>query len=398
VRRVLISTSAPVSGGVPMMTQFLTRTLRAQGYVPVLAHYEPYSMSPQMSVPTLQLLQRRPGVEERLAFDDCETHAIGAWLPEFEFTHYFATSIWKRLMDGCDTHLTVAGNALAAMPYYQTGRPFLAWLAAGWQDNRKDRVKFFPKQRRMFDHTLVAPVAARLEAAILRTGSILSLSRYTQGVLDKIAGTAAVRAVMPMPVDSTLFSPRPEARVWGRIGFSGRLDDPRKNLDLLLESLSRIRKAGHGSSALLIGGDPGQKLRQKVEQLGLADAVEFKSHVATPELRDLLRTLDVFVVPSHQEGLCIAALEAMACGCPLVSTRCGGPEEFVIDDETGYLVSFDAFEMADAITRIIGNEVLRHRLAEGARALVVRNYSAAKAEGLFWRAFEDQFADRMRAA
>ena len=141
VRRVLISTIAPVTGGVPAMTRFLTRTLRAQDYEPVLAHYEPYSWSPQMSVPTLRLLQRRPTVEKRRAFDDCETYAIGAWLPEFEFTHYFATSIWKRLMDGCDAHLTVAGNALTAMPYYQTGRPFLAWLATGWRDDRKDRVK-----------------------------------------------------------------------------------------------------------------------------------------------------------------------------------------------------------------------------------------------------------------
>jgi glycosyltransferase involved in cell wall biosynthesis len=380
------------------MTRFLTRTLRAQRYVPVLAHYEPYSVSPQMSVPTLRLLQRRPVVEERRTLDGCETYAIGAWLPEFEFTHYFATSSWKRLMDGCDAHLTVAGSALPAMLYYQTRQPFLAWLAAGWQDDRKDRVKLFPQPRRIFDHILVAPVAARLEAAILRAGSILSLSQYTQGVLDKIAGTTAVRAVMPMPIDSDLFSPQPDARVRGRIGFSGRLLDPRKNLDLLLESLGRMRKAGHGSSALLIGGDPDQKLRQKVEQLGLADAVQFKSCASPAQLRDLLRTLDVFVVPSHQEGLCIAALEAMACGCPLVSTRCGGPEEFVIDDHTGYLVGFNAFEMADAITRIIGNEVLRDRLAEGARALVLRNYSVAKAEGVFWEAFGYQFTGRMRAA
>jgi glycosyltransferase involved in cell wall biosynthesis len=50
----------------------------------------------------------------------------------------------------------------------------------------------------------------------------------------------------------------------------------------------------------------------------------------------------------------------MACGCPVVSTD--------VVDETGYLVGFDAFETADAITRIIGNEVLRRRLAEGCPA------------------------------
>jgi glycosyltransferase involved in cell wall biosynthesis len=398
VRRVLISTIAAADGGVPTMRRFLTQALRVRGFEPVLAYYEPYSISPQMSVPTLRLLQRRPTGEQRRAPDGCESHAIGAWLPEFEFTNFFATSAWRRLMDGCDAYLTVAGNALAATPYYQTGRPFLAWLAAGWMDDRKDRVKHLPQARQIFDRAVVAPIAARLETAILRSGSILSLSCYSKFELDRIAGMPAVRAVMPMAVDPNLFSPKPGARVRGRIGYSGRLDDPRKNLDLLLEALAHMRKAGHDVSALLIGGNADQKLRRKVEQLGISDAVEFSPYVAPEPLADLLRTLDVFVVPSHQEGLCIAALEAMACGCPVVSTRCGGPEEFVVDGETGFLVASDPVEMADAVTRITGNEVLRKRLAEGARDLVVRNYSIAKAENVFWTAFENRFSNCLRAA
>jgi glycosyltransferase involved in cell wall biosynthesis len=364
----------------------------------VLAHYEPYSVSPQMSVPALRLLQRKPAAEERRAFDECESHAIGAWLPEFEFTHYFATATWKRLMDGCDAYVTVAGNALAAMPYFQTNRPFVAWIATGWHDDRKDRVKEFPSGRRLFDRALVSPVAARLEAAILRRGSILSLSRYTQAMLDKISGTSAVTGVLSMPVDPHLFSPKPDARVRGRIGFSGRLDDPRKNVDLLLVSLARLRQSGRNASALLIGGELDQRLRRRLEDLGISNAVEISPYVGPDRLRDLLRTLDVFVVPSHQEGLCIAALEAMACGCPVVSTRCGGPQEFVVDGETGFQVSFDAAEMADAVMRITDNELLRQRLSMAARALVLGSYSLARAESVFWTAFESQFPNRVRAA
>ena len=126
--------------------------------------------------------------------------------------------------------------------------------------------------------------------------------------------------------------------------------------------------------------------------------MEFSPYVGPERLVDLLRTLDVFVLPSHQEGLCIAALEAMACGCPVVSTRCGGPEEFVVDGETGFLVGADPAEMADAVIRVLGNDVLRKRLAEGARDLVMRNYSIAKAESVFWTAFEDRFSNCLRAA
>jgi glycosyltransferase involved in cell wall biosynthesis len=351
-----------------------------------------------MSVPTWHLLQRRPVNEQRASWDGYETHAIGAWLPELEFMHYFTTSIWKRLIDSCDAHLTVSGNALAAMPYYQTRRPFVAWLATGWKDDRKDRVRSFVTPRQIFDRAFVAPVVARLEAAILRSGSILSLSRYTQRTLEKISGSRTVRGILPMPVDSNFFSPEPESRVRGRIGFSGRLDDPRKNLDLLLESLACLRRAGHPVDALLIGGETDERLRRRLGELNIGDAVEFSSYVAPKRLRDLLRTLDVFVVPSNQEGLCIAALEAMACGCPLVSTRCGGPEEFVIDGETGFLVNFNALEMADAVSQIIGNEVVRQKLSDGARSLVASKYSIPRAEGIFWETFEDQFISRAKAA
>ena len=132
--RVLISTISPESGGIPTNVRFISRTLRSRGYEPILAYYEPYSLSPHLSVPSFRLLQRRAGSELRHALDRCEAHAIGAWLPELEFTHYLATAAWKRVMDSCCAHLTVAGNALASLPYFQTGRPFLGWISSGWHD------------------------------------------------------------------------------------------------------------------------------------------------------------------------------------------------------------------------------------------------------------------------
>src|SRR5262245_31952369 len=131
-RRVLISTISPESGGIPVNLRFIASALRGRGYEPVLAHYEPYSLSPELSVPSFRLLQRRTRSELRHALDGYETHAIGAWLPELEFTHYLATAAWKRLMDSCCAHLAVAGNALASLPYFQTGRPFLGWISSGW--------------------------------------------------------------------------------------------------------------------------------------------------------------------------------------------------------------------------------------------------------------------------
>ena len=83
----------------------------------------------------------------------------------------------------------------------------------------------------------------------------------------------------------------------------------------------------------------------------------------------------------------------MACGCPVISTRCGGPEEFVINGETGILVGFDAEEMAAAILKVLGDRMFHARLAQGARDRVLRNYSMSSAESIFWRAFEERFPE-----
>jgi glycosyltransferase involved in cell wall biosynthesis len=146
-------------------------------------------------------------------------------------------------------------------------------------------------------------------------------------------------------------------------------------------------------SAVLIGGEADSKVQARLADLGIADRVRFIPHASGAELRDQLRSLDLFVLPSHQEGLCIAALEAMACGCPVISTRCGGPEEFVIDATTGILVGFDPEEMAAAMLKVLGDRKLHAQLAQGARDRVLRHYSMSSAESIFWRAFDERFPE-----
>ncbi|MFZ1573801.1 MAG: glycosyltransferase family 4 protein [Chromatiaceae bacterium] len=373
------------------MTRFIVETLRNRGFEPVLAHYEPYSMSPHLSVPCFKLGRQGPGAERRRTFEDCETHAIGAWLPELEFTHYQPTAAWLELMVSSAAHLAVSGNALSAMPYLRTGRPFVAWVATGWAADRKDRVAHFPWPRQVLDWLLNGPVLRRQERRVLRAGTILALSEYTAQTLDAVAGESVTAGVLPMPVDTSFFFPRPAAVVRGRIGFSGRLDDPRKNLELLLQALANANRAGAALTALLIGGTLDEAMRKRIGDLGLEGAVEILPFLPRTPLRDHLQTLDLFALPSHQEGLCIAALEAMACGCPVVSTRCGGPEEFVIAGETGRTVGFDPAEMAEVLTHTVADRDQRQRLAGGARRRVEGHYTLAKAEDVFWSCFDRTF-------
>ncbi len=388
--RVLVSTAAPSLGGVGAMARFAVDCLWAQGFEPVVAYYAPYSSNPKLSVPLYKLLRQRVHSVDGEAYGH-EATAIGAWLPEFEFTHYAATGQWKQLMETCDAFVAVSGNILAATPFLQTGRPYLAWVATDWDGDRRDRVKVFPFVRRWLDASINSHVIRRLERRLLRNGHVLALSDYTDSMLALAAGKEISQGILPVPVDTTAFTPAASKLVPGRIGFAGRFGDPRKNIGLLLQATARLRKQNSQVDLQLAGDKPSVSLLEQATALGVLDCVRFHEQLPITGLRDMLQSLDVFVIPSHQEGLCVAALEAMACGVPVVSTRCGGPSEFVIEGETGLLVDDDPDQLAVAVGTIIGDRQLRARMSAAAVRMVDSRYSPNRAAASFNFAFASEF-------
>jgi len=96
-----------------------------------------------------------------------------------------------------------------------------------------------------------------------------------------------------------------------------------------------------------------------------------------------LAAADVVALPSLQEGLGVAALEAMAAGRPVVASRVGGLTEAVVHEETGLLVPpGDPTALATALVRLARDPGLRARLGAAGRARVLARYTAARmAEG-----------------
>ena len=383
--RALVSTIEPVDGGVPAMTTAVTRMLEELDIEPVFAWYAPWSTHPRLSVPLHALPSgRKPGQMQRRVYGDHGGHGLGAWLPELEFTHYLPRRAWRELVAGCDLHLSVTGNPLCAVPFARLGIPFLAWVATPWKEDRVDRVRGFSRPRRLLDRMLNGPVLQRLERQVLRAprGLILALSGYTARALEALAHRP-MDGVMRMPVNPAVFRPAPERLVPWRIGLAGRYGDPRKHITLLLEAVARLVAAGHPVELVLAGEQDVDRLRGPLVAMGLADRVRCLPCLAPAALAEVLQTLDLFVIPSHQEGLCIAALEAMACGVPVVSTRCGGPEDYVIDGITGQLVASDPAAMAAAIATISADRLGRERLSAGALTWVREQASPQAARRTF---------------
>ncbi len=105
------------------------------------------------------------------------------------------------------------------------------------------------------------------------------------------------------------------------------------------------------------------------DELGLAEVVTFLGKRAQETLPDYYVAADVVVMPSLYESFGMVALEAMACGTPVVASQVGGLAYLVREGETGYLVpDRDPVELADRLSRLLSNAQLRAQM--GAQAVL----------------------------
>ncbi len=164
---------------------------------------------------------------------------------------------------------------------------------------------------------------------------------------------------IPQGVDCAHFTPSPirrnDARKW-RLLYAGRFDH-KKGLGVLLEAVHLLVQRRDDISLQLVGASSdsgmGEVFRQQAEALGLLDRVAFCPARPWNEMPAVMAGADLFVLPSFYDSFGIVLIEAMACGIPVVATRCGGPEELV-DDEVGRLADVgDPASLAAAIEEVI---------------------------------------------
>jgi glycosyltransferase involved in cell wall biosynthesis len=199
--------------------------------------------------------------------------------------------------------------------------------------------------------------------------------------------------VVPIGVDQHHFRPRPDiARVPGRVMTTASADVPFKGLLPLVEALAKVRTEKPEAHLVVVGKlRRGSPVAVAIDRLGIGDAVTFESAVSNERMIELYAEAQVAVVPSLYEGFSLPAVEAMACGVPLVTTTGGALPEVVGEDgETGMLVEpGDAGALALAIGRVLSEAELAARLADHARRRVLERFTwqacaAATAEHYRW--------------
>jgi len=192
-------------------------------------------------------------------------------------------------------------------------------------------------------------------------------------------------AVVPVGVDHTVFRPRPEVRrVPGRIMVTSSSDVPMKGLVPLLEAVARLRAERPLELTVIGTPRPGGPVARTIEALGLTDAVRCLQGVSDEELAVRYAEAEVAVVPSLYEGFSLPAVEAMACGVPLVATTGGAiPEVVGTSGRTALLVRpGDPGALAAALREVLDRPELAARLGAAGRERVLQRFTwRATAEG-----------------
>ena len=167
----------------------------------------------------------------------------------------------------------------------------------------------------------------------------------------------------------------------------GRLD-PMKNYGLLIEALGLNIMKDTNSRLYIIGGDKGDKerirLENKTKENSIEDKVNFIDHMNQQDLASWYNAADVLVVPSLHETFGLVALEAMACGTPVIASDVGGLQYLVVDGYTGYLIPpNNHVSLAKKLESILRDKETRENMGANALEHSKNYYCGAMVSKLF---------------
>lgn len=245
------------------------------------------------------------------------------------------------------------------------------------------------------DHRLLA------ERAIVAQADAVVVATHTERaqVMEHLGGDPARVHVVAPGVDLARFRPRGLQTARARLGLGegllavhvGRIQ-PLKGIDVAVRAFAELGAHGGRHCLLALAGGPSGPmgphalgaLRREASALPRGISMNLLGRWEHPRLPLLLNAADVAVVPSRTESFCLAALEAQACGVPIVGTAVGGLPDIVAEGESGYLVARDPSAFATRLGELLGCASLRRRM---------RVVAAESARRFTWTATASAIAD-----
>jgi len=249
---------------------------------------------------------------------------------------------------------------------------------------------------------------AQSEASVIGcSDAIVTSSAAEADEVVELYGADPARVVVIAPgVDHALFGPgaREAARRAVRLTSTGPVllwvgrIQPLKGLDVAVDTLARL-DGSRRAVLVVVGGASGpegapylDRVHRGARQLGIAERIEWVPPQPHGALSSYYRAADLVLVPSRSESFGLVALEAAACGTPVVASPVGGLRTLVVDGSTGLVRPRTADAFAEAATALIGDPVRADEMGRRAAAHASRftwSGAALRLEALF-----DELADR----
>lgn len=325
---ILVFTTAyfPYVGGAEVALRDIARRL---------PHYH-------FDVVTARMSPNLPKIEEH---NNITIHRLGTGIPfvdkiilafygpiyAAEFAHIHSYKLVWAMM------ASFGGLAASGFKHYHPQTPYLLTLQEG------DDLAGVERKAK-----LLGPLFKNI---FKRADEIQAISHYLMGWAHKMGAECPVRLI-PNGVDLTIFSPRPKMKLPYKLIVTTSRLNLKNGVDTLIAAMTYLPEDHH--LAILGSGPLKEELEDLVERFNLADRVNFLETLPQDQMVNYLAQADVFCRPSRSEGLGNSFLEAMAVGVPCIGTSVGGLPDFLINNQTGFVVSVDnPQELAKTISKVI---------------------------------------------
>lgn len=377
-------------GGVPAVAQFVYNVALVGGaYSPTIVSLSASSRDPS------SLLLFQPGTwfrKQRWRSGDWHGRPyvhVGANFGEFEFQRYRLRDSLAAVLGDCDLIQVVSGSPAWANAVCGLGKPVSLQVATRAMVERRRRdarprgvLGWWRRAMTQVTNHFDDRALARVDAVQVENPWMLEYVR------NRNAGRRIDIRYAPPGVDDRLFQPLQwrDPSVDPYILCVGRLEDPRKNIDLLVDAYARLPERMRSRVRLVLAGSsaPRPSFWSRADALAVRDRIDYVAMPTRERLLQLYQRASVFALPSDEEGLGVVLLESMACGVPVVSTRSGGPDGVITDGKDGFLVPLDDAEaMADRLGRLLIEPALNHSMGREARRTIEARYAERVAGEVF---------------
>lgn len=388
-------------GGVPTVAEFVCQTIEKSGRFDIQLISLSTSARDEIGVALTKPSTWLHGVRTFKGIWRGRPYTrVGAFASEFEFQRHKPRRALAGLLADCDLIQVVCGSPASALAVCGLGKPVAVQCATRVIIERRRHNATLRGIESIWRSWMTAFVNYLDRKSLKEVDAIQVENSWMFNYACEVnTGRDVIIRFAPPGVDAKRFSPATprDMRSDPNILCVGRLNDPRKNIGLLLEAFANLPTELKSTTRLLLAGSsgPSPEFWERVQLLGLGGRVDYVPSPDSQALVRLYQDASVFALSSDEEGLGMVILEAMACGIPVVSTRSGGPDGIITNEIDGYLVALDDEKMmAQKLAHLLTDGALNQRMGEAARGKIMRQYEAGVASKAFLDIYDELLSKR----